>query len=363
MRWLVILLPLLLMCAEVQGEPRVILGGSLEETDFGELADFSEDKYNINFKELVKSTATGSFFSAEKITDTFFDLVFGEIRNNGDIIKKILLICILCGIITALTKGMGSGETETAASFAAFTAIGSMLCAGFKLCSDVLIEGAENITELIRAAMPVIIALTAAGGGESTGFAAVLSLSADILNIFIKNVVLPQIVFSVMLGMLNCLCDRPMAGKLSELFSLTASWLLKISAFAFAGCLTLCRMGMGLTSLGGKGIKLAAGSVPVVGNLFEGSLETVAALINALKGSTGAAIIILLVIMSSAHLVKMTAVMLMYKLTAGLSEPMGNSRITEMIDIVSEGIRLIIGAYFTVLVMFVTAVAVTLGTL
>lgn len=363
MRWIFVPLIILMLCKPIYGQPEVKLGGGLNETEFGELDELSADKYNINFKELVQQAADGSLFEGDKIVDIIVSLVLKEIRGSRDVVKSVMFVCVLNGIIMAMTKGIGNNETERLATFAAFAAVSGLLCTGLRLCTDVLSEGAENITELIRASTPVIVALTAVGNGGAMGFGALLSFSSGILNTLIKNLVLPQIVFFVMLGMLNCFCDRPMVGKLSELFSLTASWSLKICAFIFAGCLTLCKMGTGVAALGGKSIKLAASSVPVVGNLFESSLETVAALTNALKGSVGAAIIILLVVMSAAHLIRLTVVMLMYKLTAGFAEPLGNNRITEMIDVVAEGVKLTIGAYFTVIVMFVTTVAITLGSM
>jgi stage III sporulation protein AE len=156
--------------------------------------------------------------------------------------------------------------------------------------------------------------------------------------------------------------DRGIVGKLSELFAFLASWEIKICAFLFVGSLTLGRMGAGSTSaVVGKGMKLAVGSVPVVGNLFENSLETVAGCITALKGSTAVALIIIIALASAAKLIKLCVVMLLYKLTAALTEPMGNKKITEMLDCAGEGIKLLIAAYFTVIIMFVTAVSVMLG--
>jgi stage III sporulation protein AE len=156
--------------------------------------------------------------------------------------------------------------------------------------------------------------------------------------------------------------DRAIVGKLSELFAFIASWEMRLCAFLFVGGLALGRMGAGSASAAvGKGVKLAVGSVPVVGNLFENSLETVAGCITALKGSTAVAIILVVAIAAGVKLIKLCVVMLLYKLTAAVTEPMGNKKITEMLSCTSEGIRLLIGAYFTIAIMFVTAVSVMLG--
>jgi stage III sporulation protein AE len=224
--------------------------------------------------------------------------------------------------------------------------------------------GVDEIFDIIRAGVPLILTLVTAGGGggEAASFAGILSVVTGAFELMIDKLAVPQIIFAIMLGVLNCMWDRGIVGKLSELFAFLASWEIKICAFLFVGSLTLGRMGAGSASaVVGKGMKLAVGSVPVVGNLFENSLETVAGCITALKGSAAVALIIIIALASAAKLIKLCVVMLLYKLTAALTEPMGNKKITEMLDCAGEGIKLLIAAYFTVIIMFVTAVSVMLG--
>lgn len=360
---LMALLLLMLFPAEICGGVDVRLGDSLENTELGKIEDLSMEKYDINFKELIGQIITGSI-SMDDFADRLLSLLFGELRKNNDFIKNILLICVLNGIIVAAMEGFVKSGAEKTAYFAAYTAIAGMLIAGFKVCSDVLADGAGETVEIMRASVPLILCLVTAsgGGGTALGFAGVLSLAVGVLDTLVRSVIVPQITFSVMLAMLNCLWDRAMVGRLSELLAFMAVWETRLCAFIFVGCLTLGRIGAAPASAAvGKGVRLAVGAVPVVGGLFENSLEAVADFVGVLKGGTAGAVIIILLIASVAGLVKLCAVMFMYKLTAALSEPIGSKKITEMIDCAGEGVKLLIGAYFTILIMFITAVSVMLA--
>lgn len=366
MKWFFVLsavmIIVLLHTGTVSGA-EVSIGGTLEETQLGEIENIAADKYDINLKELIGNAISGNMDWAG-LGDKILSLMFSELIKNKEIIKNILFICLLNGIIVSLTDGVIKSGAEQSAYFAAYAAIAGMLAAGFRICANTVVSAAGEITELMRAGMPLILCIVTAGsgGGAALSFAGVLSITVGIIDTLIKDVIIPQITFAVMLGILNCLWERTMVGKLSELFAFLAVWEVRICAFVFLGCLGIGRMGAVPASAAvGKGLKLAVGAVPVVGGLFENSLESVSVFVGMLKGGAAAAIVIVIAAAAFTGLIKLCGVMLMYKLTAALCEPLGSKRITELIDCAAEGIKLLLGTYFTVAVMFAVAVCVMLG--
>ncbi len=358
---LVLPLIILLLCTSIYASPTVKLGSSIEDSELGELEDLARDKYNINLKELISEIIKGDL-DFSNLTDKLTDLLIGEVKKNSSFMSKILLICILNGILASTMEGFAKGGTDKIIYFASYTAVASMLVSGFKACINTLVNGIEEITEIINAGIPLIlcIATAAYGGGTALSFGSVLSLGVGILNDLISKIIVPQIIFCVMLGILNCLWDRDRVGRLSELFAFLSTWEIRLCAFIFVGSLTLSRMGTA-SALAGKGVRLAVGAVPVVGGLFENSLEAVVSFIDALKGGAGAVIIIIILFTAIVGLAKLCIVMLMFKLTAALSEPIGSKQITQMIDCAGEGVKLLIGVYFTVAIMFITALSVMLA--
>ncbi len=364
MRWLVLPLLILFFCTSVYAQPQIKIGGNLEETELGEIEDFARDNYDIDLKGLIGNIidGDGDVDLWKGLTDVFFN----ELKSNSSFVRSILLICILNGLIATAMEGFADRGVVQTAYFAAFTAVAGMLVTGYKICADVLTEGAAESVELLSASTPLILSLVSIGGNgtAAAGFSVVLGFAAGIVNSLIGTLIVPQFIFAVMLGVINCLWDRGMTGRLADLFAFLAMWELKICAFIFAACLALGRLvGGAITSTAGKGVKLAIGAVPVVGDLFENSIDTVLAFVGALKGGAAVALIIIISLGAAGRLIKLCAVMLLYKLTAALTEPMGNKKITEMIDVTAEGIKLLIGAYFTLVITFITAVVVMLGSL
>lgn len=359
---LALLFVLALFCKCVQAA-EVTIGDSLENTDFGELEELSKDKYDIDIKELAGKIISGDFDSSD-ILDGITALAVGEVEKNKAFVKRILLICVLNGIIAAAAEGFIKNGVERYADFAACGAAAAMLAAGYRACASILTSGASEITDIMHAAVPLILCIVTAdsGGTGALAYTGVLSLATGILDGFVRNIIVPQITFSVMLSMLNCMWERSLVGRLSQLLSFLAVWELRLCAFAFVGCLTLGRIGAAPASAAvGKGVRLAVGAVPVVGGLFENSLEAVAGFVSVLKGGAAAAVIVVIAVTCMGGLIKLAAVMLMYKLTAALAEPMGSKKITAMTDSAAEGVSLLTGAYFTLMLMFISAVSVMLG--
>ena len=123
----------------------------------------------------------------------------------------------------------------------------------------------------------------------------------------------------------------------------------------------------GLTSsiaggLGIKTMKYAIGNfVPVVGGLLSDSVDTVLASTIVLKGAMGTAGVISLILMCAIPLIKMLSLTLIYKLTAGIIEPLSDKRITSMISEAGSTAAFIFAVLLTVTVMFILGITITLG--
>ena len=130
MRWLVLPVLLILFCTSVYAQPQVRLGGSLEETELGEIADIAEDKYDIDLKGLIGEIINGNtdFDIGEGLISVFFN----ELESNASFIKGILLICILNGLVATAMEGFADRDVVQTAYFAAFAAVAGMLVSALK---------------------------------------------------------------------------------------------------------------------------------------------------------------------------------------------------------------------------------------
>jgi stage III sporulation protein AE len=344
----------------IYAAPEVNLGNSLDTTELGELEDLARDKYSFDIREFVTSLMRGEL-KGDKLKVGIKNALAGEVDYSRSLMRSIVLICLINGLSGAVLYGF---EGERVADFAACAAMVLTACVGFRECMAIVSEGSTELNELMTAALPVILCISGvtSGAAAMAVFASVLYMLTSIVDGLVCNLILPQISFSVVLGLLNCLCEKPMAGRLSELCAFVASWELKICAMLFVGVLMLGRMGVVPASVGvNKGVKLAVGAVPVVGGLFENSLEAVTDFVSALGGGVAVAVIVLIGIVCAVGLIRIVAVMLVYKLTAALCEGVSGKRLSKVTDCAAEGVKLLIGAYFTVAAMLIASVAVVLG--
>lgn len=365
MRWILTAVIVLFTYLPVNAAPTVKLGESVADTELGAVQDLARDRYNVDIKALIGDIISGNM-GADGIADNAVSLFWGELKQNLSAVKKIIMLCVLNGIACAVYEGFGRGENYKLTCYASYAAAAGIIAAGFKGCCSLLTDGTESILEIIRAAAPFMLCVTAAtsGGAAAVGYSGIIGLALGDVGTLIGRVIVPQITFSVLLGVFNCLWDKSTVGRLSKLMAFCVEWELKACALLFTGLLALARIGVVPASAAvGKGVKLAVGAVPVVGAAFQNSVEAVAGFAAVLKGGAAAAFVMLIVLAAFATFAKLAAVMLAYKLTAALTEPMGSKKITDMTDIAGDGIKLLVGAYFAVAVIFISAVVIMLGSL
>jgi len=101
--------------------------------------------------------------------------------------------------------------------------------------------------------------------------------------------------------------------------------------------------------------------VPVVGKMLADSVETVAGASIILKNGIYLAGTVMLLLMTAFPLLKLAAVAIVFKLSAALVQPLGESNLGEAINTMGNCLVTIFGILACVAVMFILAVTVLAG--
>jgi stage III sporulation protein AE len=182
------------------------------------------------------------------------------------------------------------------------------------------------------------------------------------LSFGIRDFIVPAILLAVAMEMADHISEKPMLSRYAELFRQGITWALKGTAIVFMLLLSLQKVGGGaINGLAAKTAKIAVGSIPVVGDVMGGAVETAAAVAGTLKSGTLAAAAIFLLLLCIPLLVKLAVILLVFKVTAAAAEFICEERLVECISAAGDYTALLLGVVFLTEGMFLFSALLLLG--
>ena len=318
------------------------------------------EKYG-DFRTVFKKTVSGDLsYLKESLAPK--RLFFKEINESMHILKGLLLICMINGLAAALNFGNGRGCEYM--SFMVSRILAAGLC--LKVLKDVtgIMTGfADMFLGLVGTAIPIGAALLAVSGRAMLGSAstALMYAACTAMAAAIRTAVLPCIGFYAVCGLVNCLSPQGMLTRLSKLIHSFISTGMKAFGLAFGAILAFERAATaGTDGLVQKTAVSAVKAVPVVGDVFAAGAEGVVSLVTAAKGGFASALIAFMAVGCIVPLLKVLAVTVIFRISAALSEPLGDKGITGMIDTAGGVCGLMFSVMLGLALIFMGAAAILL---
>lgn len=282
--------------------------------------------------------------------DNLFSAVFSELADSlADMLPAFAVICaisLLCGVLNGLKGSFLNDSTGEIIFFVCYASVAvvlfSQLVQVFTLCNDTM-NGLKRQMEII---FPVLFTLMAASGGTvSVGVyqPAVAFLCDGVANVLVGAVV-PFTAVIIVLSMAGKLNQNVKLNGFISLFKSLNKWLIGISVTVFGIFLTT----QGLTSAAYDGVSLRAAkyaisnSVPIVGNFISGGFDIVLAGNILIKNSVGMIGVFLILAVSLQPVLSLAGFSLFLRLTAAISEPIGDERIAGFLTQIADGMSYVV---------------------
>ncbi len=320
-----------------------------------------EDFYNKTTQEIASGRLDLNPIS---IVNSLIKGVLAEITTTKALLKAILLIAVSGGLLRILSDSFGKGGANDAAFFACFA---MMTAASIKIFTEVVGYGTEVIHTLcgfITKFEPIFVGLLATSGAlaQAAAFQPVLAASVYLLSLTVDRLILPLAYFSAVLGIVNNIGNRIEIGTLNKLLQSTSKWVLTGVLTLFSTVLALYGFGTSAANaVATKSIKFAVGSlVPVVGGLLSDTVETVLSGTNLLKNAVGTAGMITVIGVAAVPIIKIWIMMMLLKITAAVTEPFSDKRITNILVSVADSVTTIFSMVITAVMLFVISIGIIL---
>ncbi|KJE27650.1 stage III sporulation protein AE [Geobacillus kaustophilus] len=322
-------------------------GGFLPESEKGPLTDFLSGDKQWSPAEWLKALARYLFY---------------ELQVNGKLLGTLILLAVFSTVLQSLQNAFAQQEVSKIAQAVVYMVLLLIALNSFRLAADYALEAVRTMSHFIIALVPLLLALLATSGGVASAafFHPLILFVMNTTGTIVEYVTLPLLLLAALLSVVSTLSDRYKATQLADLFNKAALGLLGLILTVFLGVMSV----RGATAAVADGVALRAAKfvtgnfIPVVGKLFTDAADTVVAASMLLKntvGLVGAAILLMIAIFPA---VKIFAVVIVYKLSAALLQPLGGGPVLSCLNIIGKSIAYVLAALLIVSLMFFLSLTV-----
>ncbi|MDD3393368.1 MAG: stage III sporulation protein AE [Anaerotignum sp.] len=318
-----------------------------------------------SFSALVRDIISGEYsFSFQDLPRTLGDMAFGEFKTQGRLLTQLLLVVILSAVLKQLSGSFHGKSVGEMGFYVCYMVLIVVIITSFYSISAVVVERIDHTCKIFLGMLPIFLTLSVSGGNftQAALMGPTIMGGSAALSFGIRDIIVPAILLAVAMEMADHISEKPMLSRFAELFRQGISWALKGTAIVFMLLLSLQKVGGGaINGLAAKTAKIAVGSIPVVGDVMGGAVETAAAVAGTLKSGTLAATAIFLLLLCIPLLVKLAVILLVFKVTAAAAEFICEERLVECISAAGDYTALLLGVVFLTEGMFLFSALLLLG--
>ncbi len=330
-----------------------------------EISDIYEILPEFDVEEfLLNSASGGSLLDIKNIINRIITFLFGEIRNILKIMLYIMTVSMLSSYLSALPEGR-SKDVSNVAFYACYIIIAGICTAAFLEIMECAQGAIDNILIVARLVVPVVVTSLAVSGAITSAavFQPMLLGIIEVALMVIDKIFIPVLMLFTSLNVVNCISDKLNAQKMVDFLGKIVKWGLSVLLTIFVGTAGLQSLATG--SADGLSVKItkyaASNLIPVVGGILSETVETVMNCSVIIKNAVGIAGIIILISAILMPIIKISACLIVLRITAALIQPVSEERVVRCISGVADSVGLVFAILAAVTVMFIIILTIMLN--
>lgn len=320
----------------------------------------------INFKDFMVSLIKGeNVLDGGKILNGILKIVFSEVVDNSALLAKLLILGILCSLFTNIQTAFERDGVGEVAFYVCYLILISLSIKSFVIAMEITWKAINDMVVLIQVLLPILLTLLVAVGGITTSslFKPVILGAVSIISTLMKDIILPLIFYSTVVGIICKISSRIQINKISSLIRQISTAIIGISLTIFIGVISI--QGTMTAKVDGVTIRTAKFAVdkfvPIVGKFLSDVMETVVGCSMVLKNAVGAIGMISLFFICIIPIIKILSLIFIYKVAGALVEPITNNKIVDCLNEISKSLIMLLATVTSVGVMFFIAVTIIIG--
>ncbi|MEW6725316.1 MAG: stage III sporulation protein AE [Bacillota bacterium] len=343
------------------------LGTAVEElpSEAGELTAFlaqleretAEHLGGFSLTGILEQTGRqGLGASVSAIVTGLLRYLFREVVQGSGLLGKLLILTVLCAILQNLQAAFAQSATSRVGYAVAYMVMVALAVSAFLVGLEAGRAAIDQLVSFMQALTPLLLTLLVAVGAVTTAglFHPVILIAIHLVSSAVRDVILPLIMLAVVLDLVGGFSERFRLSRLSGLIKQAAAAGLGILLSIFLGVMTV----QGAAGAVADGValrtaKFAAGTfIPVVGKMFGDAVELVIGGSLLVKSAVGIAGLAAVFIICIFPLLKIIALVLIFRLTGALAEPLGAGPVASSLTDIGNSLVMVALCIGAVALMF-----------
>ena len=348
-------------CEEKKNDTDDLLNNNTIENFYKQIEEDSSEQSilkSLNPREFInKYSKDGkSSISASTIIDLISKNLFKELYVCVKIMNSIIVIAIISALLKNIEDSFTGSSIANIAFYSCYVLIILLLTKNFVSSVNIAKSAIKDITDFMSAIMPVLILLITTAGGisQAATLDPIVVAAVTITPRIYMDIILPLILMSFVLCFVNNISTEHKVEQLAKFIKQITLWLQGIILTVFVGLITIRSMTAStFDAVTLKTAKFAVDNfIPIVGKAISDSISTVAGYALLLKNAFGVLGLIIILLMLLFPVIKIISIVIVYKISAAIIEPIVDKRIVNCISSASDSLVLVSSMLFCVTLIF-----------
>ncbi|MCW3490277.1 stage III sporulation protein AE [Dethiobacter alkaliphilus] len=303
--------------------------------------------------------------SVSEVFQGLWRFMWREIYINLNLLGKLLFLAVVASLLKNLEKAFANDSIASLTQAIVYLALIVIAMQSFTVAVNLGRQTVDNMVEIILSVIPLLLVLLASLGNFASAaiFRPLIIFAVNFFATIIRDLAFPMIYLTTILSIVNHFSPRVTVSKLADLFKNVSVWVMGMTMTIFTGLLAV----HGVASSVGDAVtirtaKFMTGAfLPVVGGMLTDAVETVASATLILKNTVHLAGVLLLFYVVVFPLLKILALVFIYKLAAALIQPLGETNLSDSLNTMGNCLALIFAAVAIVSVIFYLSITIIAG--
>lgn len=320
----------------------------------------------VSFTDMIKSMmSSGQALDWDKWKDVVSSMWQEAFGMQKETCIQILLLLLLTSFFSNIASAFKNPQIGEMAFYVCYLLLFLVVLRQINQFSVQIETSLNGICEFMKVLLPSYYLAIAASTGISTAaiFYQMIIGVIYLAQKLILMVLLPGIRFYLLIALVNHLTKDEWLSRMTNLIKNGISWILKTMLGLLLGMQVIQRLvSPAVDSLKQTILGKTAGSIPVLGDIFQGVTEIVLGSAVLIKNCLGVVAILCMLVIGLVPLLQLVIHGAGYQFLAAVMQPVTENRLISCVHTMGEAIFLLLRLLLTVEIMFLLTIAILAGT-
>jgi len=318
-----------------------------------------------NIRQLVDRLLREKVLDFRNLFKALTSYIFREISANFRLLGQLIALSVVCAILKNINEAFENGSVSKVTYSVVFLVLVIIAVQSFTVAIKAGQEAISDMVSFIQALVPTMFTLLVSIGNLTSVavFNPLIFIAISAASTWIKDILLPIIFFSAVLGVVNNVTDRFQVSLLASLLKQVCVFLLGLFLSIFLGVLVV--QGAASAVVDGISIRTAKFAsknfIPIVGGIFSDTVDAIVGCSLILKNVLGIAGMLVVLFITIYPIIKILAIVFIYKVAGAIIQPIGETSMVKCLNDMANSLILIFVSVAAVAVMFFVAITVILA--